>query len=679
MPILLKLLLGFLSVTLFTGMLGVLAYRSISEIGALAMATYDKPLMAINFARAAETEFHKIGEALKSSDLGSGASSAEPASNEEPSQGPTEAEPNLQTEGETDLVPEEATEEGEPIAEIIESRLEDFVDDLEIASERALTEDSRQAAEALMEQAELWAGNVESLLEDEPIDVDAFSALSAEIEVGLEELVEISAGEGFEFRLAAEEEVARQVKIMIAAVAATLLAAVLIALVLAFVIVRPVKRAVLTIEALAEGDTTAELRIKSGDELGKLAKAVESLRQGMISLKNLQAKEVQREAKAKAKLKTEMLTLSDRLDRHVKAAVDNIRAKVSGLNGLAGELRNTAQQVSLESSAVTSAAEGATASVQTVASAAEEMSSSIREISNQVDRSTEITGNAVREANESNKKVEGLSDAAKEIEAVVTMINEIAEQTNLLALNATIEAARAGEMGKGFAVVASEVKSLANQTATATEQIKQQIKAIQVATGESVAAITHIRDTVNEVNEIASSIAGSVNEQTGATQEIARSAQEAATGTQEVSSSIGQVSAASRESEGLADSVRTDAEEMKNSIEALQTELTQILRTSDAGDRREHERIALQRAAEVSIGNQWHRCEINDISAGGAEIRYLDGLVEGAELRFKMDGYDEIHGRVRRVTDKSCAIAFNLDDMEREALNLYLLDLHKAA
>ncbi|MBM3523830.1 MAG: chemotaxis protein, partial [Alphaproteobacteria bacterium] len=184
---------------------------------------------------------------------------------------------------------------------------------------------------------------------------------------------------------------------------------------------------------------------------------------------------------------------------------------------------------------------------QTVAAASEELSASIAEIARLVSDSTTISAAGVKEATETNAKVEGLAAAAQKIGEVVKLISDIAAQTNLLALNATIEAARAGEAGKGFAVVAAEVKNLANQTARATDDIGQQISAIQGATGESVAAIQAIGRTIGKMSEIAAAVATAVTEQRGATQEIARNVQEASKGTNEVSENIGGVSQAARE------------------------------------------------------------------------------------------------------------------------------------
>ena len=142
------------------------------------------------------------------------------------------------------------------------------------------------------------------------------------------------------------------------------------------------------------------------------------------------------------------------------------------------------------------AAEQASASVQTVAAASEEMSSSISEIARQVTKSSEIAAQAVREADQTRTTIGSLDEAAQKIGEVVRLINDIASQTNLLALNATIEAARAGEAGKGGAGVASEVKTLANQTARATEEIATQINSIQTATGGAVGMIEQINSTI---------------------------------------------------------------------------------------------------------------------------------------------------------------------------------------
>ena len=438
-------------------------------------------------------------------------------------------------------------------------------------------------------------------------------------------------------------------------------------------ILRPLLRSVDAVDALADGDTTVELTADTKDELGRLASSVEALRQALIKLNELQAAEAKRELEAKAQIKKEMLAMSDALDQHVQVAVGAIRDKANSMDGLIDRMSQAARQVSAQSTSVTASAESATGNVQTVAAAAEEMSGNINEISRQIDRSTSITAQAVEVTTTTTEKVQGLTEAARQIEDIVTLINEIADQTNLLALNATIEAARAGDAGKGFAVVASEVKNLATQTAKATEQIQQQIGAIQGATGEAATAIEKIGSTVNEISEITGGISDSMKEQSAATMEIARSVQEAASGTQEVTTNMQEASSASQESEKVATEVSKDAKEVIGAVNALQTQITEILRESKAGDRRIHERVKEQQASQVQVKGQWRDCIIQDISAGGAEIAALEGSDQGDAIKLKVPGFGEVDGRIIRATGTSRGITFNLDEETRNALDRHLV------
>jgi methyl-accepting chemotaxis protein len=237
----------------------------------------------------------------------------------------------------------------------------------------------------------------------------------------------------------------------------------------------------------------------------------------------------------------------------------------------------TAEETERQSTAVAAASDQATANVQTVAAASEELSGSIAEIGRQVADSARIAGLAVEEANRTNGQVTALSEAAQKVGDVIRMINDIASQTNLLALNATIEAARAGEAGKGFAVVASEVKSLANQTARATEEIASQIEAIQAATTDTVEAIQRIGGTIGQISEISATIAAAVEQQGAATQEIARNVTEAATGTADVSSNIATVTRAAGETGAAASQVLSAAGELSQQGETLSAEVARFL------------------------------------------------------------------------------------------------------
>jgi methyl-accepting chemotaxis protein len=211
--------------------------------------------------------------------------------------------------------------------------------------------------------------------------------------------------------------------------------------------------------------------------------------------------------------------------------------------------------------------------VQTVASAAEELTSSIGEISRQVAQSAKITTKAVDDARKTDTVVRALAEGAQKIGDVVGLINTIAAQTNLLALNATIEAARAGDAGKGFAVVASEVKSLATQTAKATEEIDGQIHQIRSATGEAVTAIQGIVSIIEEVSAIITTIAAAVEEQGSATEEISRNVHEAAAGTQEVTTAIGGVSQAATETGAAASEVLSASAALSKQADELSREM----------------------------------------------------------------------------------------------------------
>jgi methyl-accepting chemotaxis protein len=257
---------------------------------------------------------------------------------------------------------------------------------------------------------------------------------------------------------------------------------------------------------------------------------------------------------------------------------------VETVSSAAGELQSTAQSMSVtaeetnrQSMAVAAASEQAATNVQTVASAADELSVSVNEINRQVAESTAITQKANAEAERTNVTMKSLAAAAQKIGEVVGLISEIAQQTNLLALNATIEAARAGEAGKGFAVVASEVKSLANQTAKATEDITAQVSEMQSVTENAVQAIQTISETITEINAISDLIAAAVSEQGNATREIAQNTQQAASGTQDVSSNISGVTQASSETGSAAQQVLEAAGTMSTQSATLREVVEKFL------------------------------------------------------------------------------------------------------
>lgn len=329
-----------------------------------------------------------------------------------------------------------------------------------------------------------------------------------------------------------------------------------------------------TSERLATGDKSIQIPgLERRDELGGLARSLHVFLRAAFRLERMSAE--------KDALRTErgqdLRRFAMQFESTVGEVVNGVAAASTQLKATASSMAAAAEQATVESGSVTNAMEQASGGVTAAAAASDEFAMSIGEISRQASHSAELARKASDDAESADETISTLATSADQVGQIVELIQSIAKRTNLLALNASIEAARGGEAGRGFAVVASEVKELAAQTSRATEEIADQIRAMQDSTGASVSALRSIGEQIKQLETTAISIASAVDQQSVAGQDLARSIDLAARSTDEVSSSIVQVREASVATGAAASQVLGSATSLESQASVLRRQVDEFL------------------------------------------------------------------------------------------------------
>jgi methyl-accepting chemotaxis protein len=396
----------------------------------------------------------------------------------------------------------------------------------------------------------------------------------------IDDLVEMVAAYGFDYRTQAEAAVAASHTTMVSLAIGTAVVGVIIALAFAWSLGRPISAAMHVAERVAAGNYTDHIAVRRRDELGRLLKSLAVMQSSLKA----RADDDLALMSAKDQTSAEQASRRQRIEGEIEAFRATFSEALANTDRITGELSDTARSLSAiaqeagqqSSDAATTAGETST-NVQTVAAAASQLGESVQAIKSQVQEATQTVQRASTMAVAANDTISALASSAKHIDEVVGFIRNIAGQTNLLALNATIEAARAGEAGRGFAVVASEVKALAIQTAKATEEISAQIAEVQSATRQAVDNVGAITTIMGDIDSFTAALSAAVHQQNAAASEITHGIGQAATGTATVARSIAGTAEATENTNRSADIVLATANDLSQQATQLRASVDRFL------------------------------------------------------------------------------------------------------
>jgi methyl-accepting chemotaxis protein len=396
------------------------------------------------------------------------------------------------------------------------------------------------------------------------------------------------------------------------------------------------------------------------DEIGAMAQALSVFRDAMQAAARLGAEQEAMRAAAQRAQRDALRDMADKVETGTRQSTTDITERARAMRAEASALAADAQRVDANAASVSAAAHQAQAVNETVAAAAEELAASVKGVATQIEEAAGLSRQTAGDSARTEAAIRELSGAVAQIDAVTNLIQEIAGKTNLLALNATIEAARAGEAGKGFAVVAGEVKSLAAQTARATDEIGQQIDAVRARTDAAVETVRAIAQSVGRLDQVAAAVAAAVAQQDRATSEIAHSIVEATTAAREVSQRIGEVSRDAKAAGRRAAATETLVEAVVRESEQLRHDLVATVRTAVSEvDRRDDTRTSVDEDAELLVGLARHQVRCLDRSSNGARLGAAPMLAVGTEVRVALRGDPPRPARVLRNGNGEIAVRFD--------------------